>query len=273
MSDSAFQIQYRQEFIQAFEQHATLLRDTVTTEAVIKGNQAVFLVAGSGAATAVSTRLFGQEIDFAAPWAFALVALVLVAAHCHDRVLRCAPGAWAPVLQSELDRTLAGATPAGTRPVVIEWLAALRLVCATTSQGRAAEQLGISEATVSQVLSGTYKAATTRIERRVRGELEQPDFLRPAVQRSGCGRRDRQQRRAGVQPSQRRMGGFMARRLPDTLLVVEIEYRGRRAVDIRHTRWVGLLANGWLRGFQRSHYHGADDPGLLRRPAGARLQG
>ena len=34
MSDSAFQIQYRQEFIQAFEQHQSLLRDTVTTEAV-----------------------------------------------------------------------------------------------------------------------------------------------------------------------------------------------------------------------------------------------
>ena len=36
MADSAFQIQYRQEFIQAFEQHQSLLRETVTTEAVIK---------------------------------------------------------------------------------------------------------------------------------------------------------------------------------------------------------------------------------------------
>jgi hypothetical protein len=53
-ADSAFQIQYRQEFVQAFEQHQSLLRDTVTTEAVIKGQQAVFLVAGSGAANAVS---------------------------------------------------------------------------------------------------------------------------------------------------------------------------------------------------------------------------
>lgn len=60
MSDSAFQIQYRQEFISAFEQHATLLRETVTTEAVIKGQQAVFLVAGSGSASAVSRGLNGR---------------------------------------------------------------------------------------------------------------------------------------------------------------------------------------------------------------------
>ena len=56
MADSAFQIQYRQEFVQAFEQHQSLLRETVTTEAVIKGQQAVFLVAGSGTATAAVTR-------------------------------------------------------------------------------------------------------------------------------------------------------------------------------------------------------------------------
>ena len=60
MADSAFQIQYRQEFIQAFEQHQSLLRDTVTTEAVIKGQQAVFLVAGSGSATAVTRGLNGR---------------------------------------------------------------------------------------------------------------------------------------------------------------------------------------------------------------------
>ncbi len=52
MADTAFQVQYRQEFIATFEQHQSLLRDTVTTEAVIKGNQAVFLVAGSGGASA-----------------------------------------------------------------------------------------------------------------------------------------------------------------------------------------------------------------------------
>jgi len=60
MADSAFQIQYRQEFVAAFEAHQTLLRDTVTTEAVIKGQQAVFLVAGSGSATAVTRGLNGR---------------------------------------------------------------------------------------------------------------------------------------------------------------------------------------------------------------------
>lgn len=52
MSDVAFQIQYRQEFVKGFEQRQSLLRDTVTTEAVIKGNKATFLVADSGGATA-----------------------------------------------------------------------------------------------------------------------------------------------------------------------------------------------------------------------------
>lgn len=57
---TAFQIQYRTEFIKAFEQHQSLLRDTVTTEAVIKGNQAVFLVAGSGGASATTRGVNGR---------------------------------------------------------------------------------------------------------------------------------------------------------------------------------------------------------------------
>lgn len=60
MADSAYQTQYRQEFIAGFEQKQTLLRDTVTTEAVIKGNTAVFLVADSGGATAVTRGLNGM---------------------------------------------------------------------------------------------------------------------------------------------------------------------------------------------------------------------
>jgi len=60
MSDTAFQIQYRQEFIAAFEQHQSLLRETVTTEADIKGQQAVFLVAGSNSATAVTRGVDGR---------------------------------------------------------------------------------------------------------------------------------------------------------------------------------------------------------------------
>ena len=59
MAQSAAQIQYRQEFIAGFEQRQTLLRDTVTTEAVIKGNQATFLVADTGGATAVTRGLNG----------------------------------------------------------------------------------------------------------------------------------------------------------------------------------------------------------------------
>ena len=57
--DTAYQTQYRQEFIAGFEQHVSLLRETVTTEAVISGNSAVFLVADSGAATAVTRGVNG----------------------------------------------------------------------------------------------------------------------------------------------------------------------------------------------------------------------
>lgn len=59
MADTAFQTQYRNEFIATFEQKQSLLRDTVTTEAVMKGNQAVFLVAGSGSASAVTRGVNG----------------------------------------------------------------------------------------------------------------------------------------------------------------------------------------------------------------------
>lgn len=60
MSDTAFQTMYRQEAIAAFESSQSLLRDTVTTEAMIKGNTAVFLVAGSGGATAVTRGVDGR---------------------------------------------------------------------------------------------------------------------------------------------------------------------------------------------------------------------
>lgn len=59
MAESAFQVQYRQEFIAGFEQNQSLVRDTVTTESVIKGNQATFLVADSGDATPVTRGLNG----------------------------------------------------------------------------------------------------------------------------------------------------------------------------------------------------------------------
>ena len=59
MAESAFQTQYRSEFVAGFEQRQSLVRSTVTTESVIKGNQAVFLVADSGGATAVTRGLNG----------------------------------------------------------------------------------------------------------------------------------------------------------------------------------------------------------------------
>jgi hypothetical protein len=60
MADNASQIQYRQEYIAGFEQQQSLLRDATTTEAVFKGNQATFLVADSGSATAVTRGVNGN---------------------------------------------------------------------------------------------------------------------------------------------------------------------------------------------------------------------
>lgn len=59
MADTAYQTQYRDEFIAGFEQRQSLVRQTVTTEAEVKGNSAVFLVADSGSATAVTRGVNG----------------------------------------------------------------------------------------------------------------------------------------------------------------------------------------------------------------------
>lgn len=59
MAESAAQTQYRAEFVKGFEQRQSLLRDSVTTEAVIKGNTATFLIADSGAAVATTRGLNG----------------------------------------------------------------------------------------------------------------------------------------------------------------------------------------------------------------------
>lgn len=59
MTVAAAQTQYRQEFIAGFEDRQTILRATCVQEAVIKGNQAVFLVADSGDATAVERGVNG----------------------------------------------------------------------------------------------------------------------------------------------------------------------------------------------------------------------
>jgi len=58
MAGAAPQIQYRQEMVLGFGQRQSLLRDTCTTEAVIKGNQATFLVVDSSG-TAVTRGVNG----------------------------------------------------------------------------------------------------------------------------------------------------------------------------------------------------------------------
>ena len=59
MAESAAQTQYRQEIIATFEEGMSWLRQTTVTETVIKGNSAVFLVAGSGGATANTRGING----------------------------------------------------------------------------------------------------------------------------------------------------------------------------------------------------------------------
>jgi len=60
MAIEAAQIQYRQEFVGAFEQRVSTLKAMTTKETVMKGNQATFLVSGSGTDTAVSRGTNGQ---------------------------------------------------------------------------------------------------------------------------------------------------------------------------------------------------------------------
>jgi hypothetical protein len=59
MAETAFQTQFRQETIAAFEEESSLLGNAVVRESVIKGNTATFLVAGSGGATAVTRGVNG----------------------------------------------------------------------------------------------------------------------------------------------------------------------------------------------------------------------
>lgn len=60
MADTAFQEKFRQEVIMGFEKSQSLLRRTVTIETEINGNQATFLVADSGGATAVTRGVNGD---------------------------------------------------------------------------------------------------------------------------------------------------------------------------------------------------------------------
>ena len=59
MANTAFQVQYRQEFVAGFEQSQSLLRSACVTESVIQAQSATFLVADSGGATAVTRGVNG----------------------------------------------------------------------------------------------------------------------------------------------------------------------------------------------------------------------
>lgn len=60
MAETAFQIQFRQQTVAAFESGASIVADMTTKELVLKGNQATFLVAGSGNAAAVTRGVNGK---------------------------------------------------------------------------------------------------------------------------------------------------------------------------------------------------------------------
>lgn len=57
MADTAFQTAYRDEFIAGFEERQSALRSACVTQAQIKGNSAVFLVAASGDAGSPATAV------------------------------------------------------------------------------------------------------------------------------------------------------------------------------------------------------------------------
>ena len=52
-----------------------------------------------------------------------------------------------------------------------DWLQVLAAECDRTSQAAVAKRLKVSDATISQLLKGTYNADPKRMETRVRGEL------------------------------------------------------------------------------------------------------
>lgn len=59
MADTAYSVQYKDEFIEGFEQGQSMLRVAVTTDAMSKGNQAVFDIVDSGGAAAVTRGVNG----------------------------------------------------------------------------------------------------------------------------------------------------------------------------------------------------------------------
>ena len=60
MAVEAAVVQYREAMVDQFEQNVSILRYSMTKESMTKGNQATFLVAGSGTDTAVTRGVNGQ---------------------------------------------------------------------------------------------------------------------------------------------------------------------------------------------------------------------
>lgn len=60
MANTAFETMYRDETVAAFERRQSLLRTSCTTEAMISGKTATFLVAGSGGVSAVTRGVNGD---------------------------------------------------------------------------------------------------------------------------------------------------------------------------------------------------------------------
>jgi hypothetical protein len=60
MTESAFRTEYRESYIAAFEQNSSNLRAACVQDATIRAQTAVFLVAGSNSATAVTRGINGQ---------------------------------------------------------------------------------------------------------------------------------------------------------------------------------------------------------------------
>lgn len=60
MADTAFQTQYREEFVAQFEQKVSYFRAAGTNDVVIQGQTAVFLVAGTGGRQAVTRGVNGM---------------------------------------------------------------------------------------------------------------------------------------------------------------------------------------------------------------------
>lgn len=97
-------------------------------------------------------------------------------AHLHGQRATATALGYSPAV---INQTLKGTYMASTKHIeqrvherlAEPWLHSLRQAAEKSTQAQIAARIGVSETTVSQVLTGNYKASSARIERRVRGEL------------------------------------------------------------------------------------------------------